>query len=118
MSRLKGNEFVDLKLLGPDGKNVTWRGTAKIDSKNYSTTDFVVLKPHESVHASRIISLKDGTGFVLQESGSYSLRAEYSLSPREYFAPPIADGVEIPAESLASRAVTFCIESCDPNPQR
>jgi len=112
VSRLNGNEFVDINLLGPDGKEVPWRGTGKIDSKNYSASDFAVLKTNGSVRASRTISLKDGTGFVFQKRGRYSLRAEYSLAPPEYFAP-LAGNVKVPAESLRSSKVTFCIETCD-----
>jgi len=114
VSRLKGNDFVDIKLLGPDGKEVPWRGSGRIDSKNYSASDFVVLKTHEIVHASRTISPKDGTGFVFKEPGRYTVQAEYSLAPPEYFAS-LAGSAKIPAESFASPVSTFCIETCGPD---
>jgi hypothetical protein len=112
VSRLAGDEFVDLKLTGPDGKEVPWQGKRIIDSKSYSPSDFVVLKRGERVSARRTISAKDGHGFVIERSGRYSATAQYSLEPPEYFAP-LAGKAKIPPGSLVSRLAIFCFTTCD-----
>jgi len=117
VSRLAGDEFVDIKLRGPDGKEVSWQGTGKIDSRNYSASEFAVLKKNESIRAFRIISVKDGRGFLFQENGQYSLVAEYLLAPSDYFAP-LAGNAKIPPESLKSSPATFCIETCNVSPPK
>jgi len=85
VSRLKGDEFVDFSIIGPDGKEVPWHGKGRIDSKGYSPSDFAVLERYQEISAKRIISLKDGAGFVFDKPGQYSVTAEYSLEPPEYF---------------------------------
>lgn len=112
VSSLRSNEFVDMRFVGPDGKEVAWRGTGKIDSRRYSASDFVVLKTGERVRASRTISFKDGSGFIFERPGRYSVTAEYSLAPPEYFAP-LAGKSKIPTGSFSSPTSTFCIEICD-----
>jgi hypothetical protein len=117
VSRLIHDEFVDFKITGPDGKEVSWRGKGRIDSKNYSPSDFAVLGSAEKISANRTISLKNGQGFVLSKPGQYSVTAEYSLEPPEYFAP-LAGDAKTPPGSFRSVNATFCIESCGPNPQK
>ena len=112
VNRLKGNEFVDIGLVGPDGKEVPWRSSGRIDSKSYSASDFAVLRAGGRVRASRTISFKDGSGFIFERRGHYSVSAEYSLAPPEYFAP-LAGKAKIPTGSFSSSASTFCIETCD-----
>jgi hypothetical protein len=117
VSRLKGNEFVDVSVIGPDGKEVPWRGKGRIDSKGYSPSDFTVLERYQEISAKRIISLKDGAGFVFDKPGQYSVTAEYSLEPPEYFAP-FAGGTKLPTGSLRSTKAAFCIEACILEPLR
>jgi hypothetical protein len=114
VSRLLNDEFVDFHVCGPDGKDVAWRGKSRIDSKSYSPSDFAVLKGGEMVRARRTISLKNGHGFVLGKPGQYSVIAEYSLEPPEYFAP-FAGEAKVPAGSFGSVKATFCIEICGPD---
>jgi hypothetical protein len=44
VSRKMFSEFVDLTILGPTGKEASWGGSGRIDSKGYSPEDFAVLK--------------------------------------------------------------------------
>ncbi len=117
MSRLKGDEFVDFSIIGPDGKEVPWHGKGRIDSKGYSPSDFAVLERYQEISAKRIISLKDGAGFVFDKPGQYSVTAEYSLEPPEYFAP-FAGETKIPTGSFRSDKAAFCIEACILEPLR
>jgi hypothetical protein len=117
VSRLTGDEFVDLNVIGPDGKEVPWRGKGRIVSREYSPSDFAVLERYQEISAKRIISLKDGAGFVFDKPGQYSVTAEYSLEPPEYFAP-IAGGTKIPTGSFRSAKAAFCIEACIVEPLR
>jgi hypothetical protein len=111
VSRLTGDEFVDVSVIGPDGKEVPWRGKGRVDSKGYSPSDFAVLERHQEISAKRTISLKDGAGFVFDKPGQYSVTAEYSLEPSEYFAP-FAGETKIPTGSFRSTKAAFCIEAC------
>jgi hypothetical protein len=117
VSRLKGDEFVDFSIIGPDHEEVPWRGKGRIDSKEYSPSDFAVLKRYEEITAKRIISLKDGAGFVFDKPGQYSVTAEYSLGPPEYFGP-FAGETKIPTGSFRSTKAAFCIEACILEPLR
>ena len=47
VSRLKGDEFVDFNVIGPDGKEVPRLGKRRIDSKAYSPSDFAVLERYQ-----------------------------------------------------------------------
>ena len=116
VSRLMGDEFVDLNVIGPDGKQVPWRGKGRIASREYSPADFAVLGTYKEISAKRIISLKDGAGFVFDKPGQYSVTAEYSLGPPEYFAP-FAGKAKIPTGSFHYNT-TFCIEACILEPLR
>jgi hypothetical protein len=115
VSRLKGSEFVDFNIVGPDGKEVPWRGKGRIDSKEYSPSDFSVLERYQEITAKKVISLKDGAGFVFDKPGQYSVTAEYSLEPPEYFAP-LAGKTKIPTGSFRSMKAAFCIEVCARGP--
>jgi hypothetical protein len=117
VSRLTGDEFVDFSVIGPDGKEVPWRGKGRIDSKRYSPSDFAVLERYQEISAKRIISLKDGAGFVFDKPGQYSATAEYSLEPPDYFAP-FAGETKIPTGSFRSTKAAFCIEACILEPLR
>lgn len=111
MSNLRSDEFVDFKVFGPDGKEVPWRGKSRIASKEYSPSDFAVLEGYQEISAKRVISLKDGAGFVFDKPGQYSVTAEYSLEPPEYFAP-FAGKTKVPAGSFRSEKAAFCVEAC------
>jgi hypothetical protein len=117
VSRLLHEEFVDFNVSGPDGKEVPWRGKGRIDSKSYSPSDFTVLKGGEQIRARRTISLKDGQGYVFHSPGQYSVTAEYSLGPPEYFAP-FAGDAKVPPGTFGSVRATFCIEICGPESQK
>lgn len=117
VSRLTGDEFVDFSVIGPDGKEVPWRGKGRIDSKRYFRSDFAVLERYQEISAKRIISLNDGAGFVFDKPGQYSVTAEYSLEPPQYFAP-FAGEAEIPTGSFRSTKAAFCIEACILEPLR
>jgi hypothetical protein len=117
VSRLAGDEFVDLNVIGPDGKEVPWRGKGRIVSREYSPADFAVLGTYKEISAKRIISLKDGAGFVFDKPGQYSVTAKYSLEPPEYFAP-FAGETKIPTGSYRSAESAFCIEACIVEPLR
>jgi hypothetical protein len=111
VSRLKTDEFVDFKIIGPDGKEVPWRGERRSNSNAYTLSDFAVLEKYNEISAKRIISLNDGAGFVFDKPGQYSVTAEYSLGPAGSFAR-FAGQTKIPAGSFRSPKAAFCIEVC------
>jgi hypothetical protein len=117
VSRLTGDGFVDFSVIGPDGNEVPWQGKCLIDSKVYSPSDFAVLERYQEISAKRIISLKDGAGFVFNKPGQYSVTAEYSLKPPKSFAP-FAGETKIPAGSFRSTKAAFCVEACILEPLR
>jgi hypothetical protein len=114
VSTLASGEFVDFKICGPGGEEVRWKGRGRIDSKTYSPSDFAVLKSQEQETATRIISVKNDQGFIIDKPGRYTVTAEYSLSPPEYFAP-LAGGAKIPSGTFRARVTDFCVESCVSN---
>jgi hypothetical protein len=115
VSSLKSDEFVDFNVIGPDGKEVQWRGTGRIDSRAYSQYDFAVLGKYHVLSAKRVISFKDGRGFIFDRPGQYTVTAEYSLGPPEYFAP-FAGKTKVPIGSFTSGKAAFCIEACTLEP--
>lgn len=119
VSRLQGDEFVTFKVIGPDGNEVPWRGEARADVRKYSSSDFTSLGQYKEISANRIISLKDGTGFVFNKPGQYTLTAEFSMGPSESFAP-FADQAKPAMGTFHSTKVAFCIEACilEPLPVR
>ena len=116
VSRLSDDEFVDFKIIGPDGKEVPWRGKGRIASREYSASDFAVLDGWHEISAKRTISLNHGAGFLFDKPGQYSVTAEYSLEPPESFAP-FAGETKIPTGSSRYNAA-FCIEACIREPLR
>ena len=82
-----GDEFVSFKVIGPDGNEVPWQGETRAGFNEHSLSDFTVLGQYKQISANRIISLKDGAGFVFDKPGQYSLTAEFSMGPRGKFAP-------------------------------
>ncbi len=111
VSRLKGNELVKFSVIGPDGKDVPWQGEGRTDYKANSASDFAVLQPYHLVTVDRIISLKDGAGFVFDKPGQYSVTAEYSQGPAQSFAPSAGEA-KVPTGSFRSSKTAFCIEVC------
>jgi hypothetical protein len=53
VSRLEGDEFVDLNVIGPDGKEVPWQGKGRIVSREYSPANFAVLGTYHEISAKR-----------------------------------------------------------------
>lgn len=111
VSRLQGNEFVNFKVVGPDGNEVPWQGKAPHRPTAYSPSDFTVLGQYKAVTADRTISLKDGTGFAFNQPGQYTLTAEFSMGQPEDFAQ-FADRAKPAAGSFGSSKLAFCIEAC------
>jgi hypothetical protein len=111
VSRLTGDEFVDLTVIGPDGKEVPLRSNGRLVSREYAPADFAVLETYHEISAKRIISLRDGAGFIFDKLGQYSFTAEYSLGPPEYFAPFVGK-TRIPTGTFQSTKAAFCIEAC------
>jgi hypothetical protein len=87
VSRMLGDEFVSFKVNGPDGNEVPWQSETRASFKEHSPSDFTVLGQYKQISANRIISLKDGVGFVFDEPGQYSLTAEFSMGSPGKFAP-------------------------------
>jgi hypothetical protein len=111
VSRLQGDELVNFDVTGPDGKEVPWRGSARINSKEAAPSSFVVLDKYQEISVKRTISLKDGAGFIFDKPGQYSVTGEYSLGPSERLAP-FAAGTKIPTGTFRSAKAAFCIEAC------
>jgi len=116
VSRKMYSEFVDLKVLGPTGKEVSWRGSGRIDSKAYHREDFAVLKTGESVSQKAVLSLRQGLGFVIDKPGHYRINAEYALGPPAYFAP-FAQDATVPEGAFHAKVATFCVETCGQSSQ-
>lgn len=110
VSRLTDGEFVKLSVIGPDGKEVRRQGNGR-SSRPYSSSDFAVLGTYQEISAKRIISLKDGAGFVFDKPGEYFVTAEYSLGPPGPLAP-FAREAKIPTDTFRSTKAGFCIEAC------
>jgi hypothetical protein len=111
VSRLQANEFVNFKVVGPDGNEVPWQGKAPDRAGAYSPSDFTVLGQYKTVTADRTISLKDGAGFALNQPGQYTLTAEFSMGHPEDLAQ-FADQAKPAAGSFSSSKLVFCIEAC------
>ena len=110
-SRLLGDEFVSFKVIGPDGNEVPWKGETRAGFKEHSPSDFIVLGQYKQTSANRIISLKDGAGFVFDKPGQYSLTAEFSMGAPGKFAP-FEVQAKTPTGPLHSTKLAFCIEAC------
>jgi hypothetical protein len=111
VSRLQGNEFVNLKVVGPDGNEVPWQGKAPERARAYSPSDFTVLGQYKAISADRIISLKDGRGFAFIQPGQYTVTAEFSMGHPEDFAQ-FVDQAKPAVGSFRSSKLAFCIEAC------
>ena len=107
VSRLKDDNFVSFKVIGPDGNEVPWRGERRA---KFSPSDFTVLRQYTLTRADRIISLKDGAGFAFHEPGQYLLTAEFSMGPADNFAS--SAGQAKPAIGSFDSKLAFCIEAC------
>src|SRR5690349_7185309 len=110
VSRMLGDEFVSFKVIGPDGNDVPWQGETRAGFKEHSPSDFTVLGQYKQISANRIISLKDGAGFVFDKPGQYSLTAEFSMGPPGKFAP-FEVQAKTPTGSFHAK-VAFCMEAC------
>jgi len=110
VSRILGDEFVSFKAIGPDGNEVPWQGETRAGFKEHSPSDFTVLGQYKQISANRIISLKEGAGFVFDKAGQYSLTAEFSMGPPGKFAP-FEVSAKTPMGSFHAK-VAFCIEAC------
>jgi len=108
---LQDDDFVNFKVVGPDGNEVPWKGKAPDRAKAYSASDFTVLGQYKAVKADRTISLKDGTGFAFNQPGQYTLIAEFSMRRPEDFAR-FADQAKPAVGSFRSSKLAFCIEAC------
>ena len=113
VSRLQNGAFVTFKVTGPDGHEVPWQD-GRADAKQYSPSDFTVLKQYTQIKANRIISLKDGEGFAFNKPGQYSLTAEFSMDPSNRFVEA-AGQAKPPVGTFQSKA-SFCIEACISEP--
>jgi hypothetical protein len=111
VSRQLGNEFVNFKVVEPDGNEVPWQRKVPDRAREYSPSDFTVLGQYKAISADRTISLKDGTGFAFNEPGQYTLTAEFSMGPPEGFAQ-FADKTKPAVGSFRSSKLVFCIEAC------
>jgi len=98
-------------VVGPDGKEVPWQGTASDRPKAYSPSNFTALGQYQVVRANRTISLTNGTGFVFNRPGQYTLTAVFSMGPPEDFAQ-LAGHAKPAVGSFRSSKLAFCIEAC------
>lgn len=110
VSRMLGDEFVSFKVTGPDGNEVPWQSETRAVFKEHSPSDLTVLGQYKQISANRIISLKDGAGFVFDKPGQYSLTAEFSMGAPGKFAP-FEVQAKTPVGSFHAK-VAFCIEAC------
>jgi hypothetical protein len=111
VSRLKGDDLLDFKVVGPDGQEVPWQGKPRSGRRGYSSSDFAVLEKYREVSAERTISFRDGAGFNFDKPGQYSVTVEYALDPPARLAS-FAGNTMIPTGSFLPVKAAFCIEAC------
>ena len=114
VSRYMPEEFVGVTLIGPDGKEVRWHG--RVRSVAYGKDAFLFLEPGQEISASRTISAVAGEGFTIAKSGRYTVRAEYSLGPPEYFAKLAPKGAIPEGRFKAPEAHFIVVGSKDAKP--
>jgi hypothetical protein len=115
VGHLQSDEFVNFKVVGPDGNEMPWHGKLPDRARTFSLSDFTVLGQYKAVTADRTISLKDGTGFTFNQPGQYTLTAEFSMGHPEDFTQ-FADQAKPAVGSFRSSKLGFCIEACILNP--
>jgi hypothetical protein len=106
VSRYMPEEFAGVTLIGPDGKEVPWHG--RVRSVAYSKDAFLFLEPSQEVFVSRTISEVESEGFAITKPGRYTVVAEYSLGPPEYF-PNLAPTNFIPQGVFRARESHFTV---------
>ena len=106
-------DFVTLSFVGPNGKEVPWHG--KIRSIAYGKDAFLFLEPGQEVSASQTIPTTKDEGFAITRPGRYTIVADYSLGPPEYFAN-LAPKEAIPQGSFKAPHVHFMIASKNAKP--
>jgi TonB family protein len=99
------HDIVYLDVIDARGKRVSWSG--RIPSRDYSQ-NLIVLNPGESSTFEATISDASGQGYQLQSPGKYRVRAQFSLSPRDYFTPA-ARGAFIPDKPVNSNWLSISI---------
>lgn len=111
VGQLQDDDFVNFKLVGPNGNDVPWQGKSPNRAKAFSPSDFTVLGQYKAVKADRTISLTDGTGFALNQPGQYTLTAVFSMGQPEDIAP-FAGQAKPAVGSFRSSKLAFCIDAC------
>jgi hypothetical protein len=99
-------DIIYLELFDKQGRKIPWQG--KISSRQYPSDFFVVLEPSQSATFHSVVSASNGSGFEIKKAGKYRVRAEFSLSPKEYFAP-VSDGGVVPDRPVKSNWAYFSI---------
>ena len=105
------HDLIYLDVLDERGKKVGWRG--KIVNRGYPPEFFVILQPGQSTTFRGIISTASGSGYQISKPGTYRIQAEFSLSPKEYFAP-VSNGTAIPDRPVKSNWARFSVKLVAP----
>jgi hypothetical protein len=92
------HDLIYLAVVDRAGEQVPWHG--KVINRAYPTSFFIILEPGQSTTFRAVISLPEG-GYDLQRPGTYRVRAEFSISPKPYFAA-VAHGAMIPERPVCS----------------
>jgi hypothetical protein len=106
------HDLIYLEVVDAHGKRIRWQG--KIVSRSYPSDFFVVLEPGQSTTFRATISSPSGSGYQINEAGTYRVRAEFSLAPKEYFAP-VSNGAVIPDRPVKSNWAQFAVKAKAPN---
>jgi hypothetical protein len=85
---------------------VGWKG--RISNRAYPSGFFVALQPGESVSFKAAIFSSDGMGYQIKKPGRYRVRAEFSLSPKKFFAA-VSQGAAIPERPVRSNWTEFLV---------
>jgi hypothetical protein len=93
------HDSIYLEIIDEHGKEISWQG--RIVSRSYPSSLFIVLEPGDSTTFRAAISRSDGTGYDLRKPGIYRVGAEFSLSPKEYFAE-MSNGAVVPDHPVRS----------------
>jgi hypothetical protein len=102
------NDLIYLRVVDERGRRINWQG--KIVSRAYPADLFVVLEPGQVSTFRAVISLSNGSGYRFDRAGIYRVRAEFSLAPKEYFAP-VSKGAAIPDRPVKSNWAQFLINT-------
>lgn len=110
------DEYVRLRVIGPDGKEVSRCGN-KVDGGGLAGQKFMIVPPNRSLRA--VINLtcdeRAGDGYNLAQTGEYTIFAEYGIGLSKKALSEIARGAKVWNGRIEAPAAKFLIISSNKN---